>query len=84
MAALSRLDITPGEAEIFRAQLGDILGHMAVLNNVDTADVEPLYNIELADDTMRQDICANLRTRQEILQNAPETDGQYFIVPQII
>ena len=41
MAALSRLQISEEEQELFARQLGDILGYMDVLARVDTNAVNP-------------------------------------------
>ena len=38
---LARLALTPEEEENFQAQLGNILGYIAKLNELDVANVEP-------------------------------------------
>lgn len=84
MALLSRLDINEEEEILFCRQFGAILDHMNILATVDTENIEPLYN-PLHDLGMtRLDIANDLRTRSEILSNAPETDGECFIVPKIV
>ena len=84
MAALSRLAVTEEEERLFARQFGDILAHMALLSKVDTEGVEPLYSPLAHAAATRPDEAANLCTRAEILANAPETDGEYFIVPRIV
>ncbi|MBD5558610.1 MAG: Asp-tRNA(Asn)/Glu-tRNA(Gln) amidotransferase subunit GatC [Desulfovibrio sp.] len=84
MAALSRLVVTEEEERLFARQFGDILAHMALLSKVDTEGVEPLYSPLAHAAATRPDEAANLRTRKEVLANAPETDGEYFIVPRIV
>lgn len=84
MAWLSRLAINAEEELLFARQFQKILGHMEVLNNVDTSDVEPLYSPLDIPSATRQDNADNLRSRCEILANAPETDGEAFIVPRIV
>lgn len=84
MAALSRLLITGGEEMLFRRQFGDILGHVDILQGVDVENVEPLYSPSQHPGFTRLDHAANIRDRAEILANAPETDGESFMVPRII
>ena len=84
MAALSRLAVTEEEERLFARQFGNILAHMALLSSVDTEGVEPLYSPLAPAAATRPDEAANLRTRAEVLANAPETDGEYFIVPRIV
>lgn len=84
MARLSRLLIDKEEEELFSRQFSQILGHMAVLEAVNTDNVEPLYSTRQVCGKKREDIANNVRTREQILANAPETDGETFIVPRIV
>jgi len=81
---LSRIELTDGEAEMFRRQLGGILEHFDKLRELDTTDVEPMaHAVEirnaLADDVARESLSAD-----EALANAPRRDGDYFMVPKVI
>lgn len=84
MASLSRLDISPGEEELFAAQFSSILGYMATLQAVNTDGIEPLYNPAVQPELQREDVAESRFSRREILANAPETDGEMFIVPKIV
>lgn len=84
MAALSRLSVSPEEQELFARQFGDILAYMDELGRVNTENIEPLYSPALHASTGREDAAQNRRSRDEILGNAPEQDGEYFIVPRIV
>lgn len=84
MARLSRLVINEEEEKLFARQFGQILGHMAILGTVDTENVEPMYSPRQENARQRTDAANNLRSRDEILANAPETDGESFMVPRIV
>lgn len=84
MAALSRLHVSAEEQELFARQFGDILGYMDVLAQVDTRTVEPLYSPVQHTARGREDEAVNRRSREEVLGNAPEADGEYFMVPRIV
>lgn len=84
IAALAKLEIRPDQAARLAVQMDDILGYMDTLNSLDTSGVEPMYTpVEhvsvLRPDVVRQDIA-----RADLLRNAPETNGESFVVPRII
>jgi len=84
VASLSRLDLTEDKLELFAGQLGDILDYMDKLGELDTAEVEPLYSPVKHTTVLRRDVARKDYKREEILANAPEQDGQFFIVPRIV
>jgi len=84
VARLSRLDLTQEKTDQYAAQLGDILGYMDKLSELDTANVEPMYTPVNQVSVMRDDVVVNDYSREDILKNAPETDGAFFIVPRIV
>jgi len=84
VARLARLDLTQEKTDQYAAQLGDILGYMDKLAELDTANVEPMYTPVDQVSVMRDDVVVNDYSREDILKNAPETDGAFFIVPRIV
>jgi aspartyl-tRNA(Asn)/glutamyl-tRNA(Gln) amidotransferase subunit C len=84
IAELARLDVDEGRRELFAEQLSSILQYMETLNELDTSDVEPLYSPVEHDTPVRQDEPETRCSRDEVLGNAPETDGKYFIVPKVV
>lgn len=84
IARLSRLEISPEQAAVLAGQMDDILGYMDKLNELDTSDVEPMYTPVEEGAILRPDEVRKDYARQDILRNAPETDGEYFIVPRIV
>jgi aspartyl-tRNA(Asn)/glutamyl-tRNA(Gln) amidotransferase subunit C len=84
IATLARLEISPQQAAELGAQMDDILGYMDKLNELDTASVEPMYTPVEQPGFLREDEVAKEFDRADILRNAPESDGEYFIVPRIV
>jgi aspartyl-tRNA(Asn)/glutamyl-tRNA(Gln) amidotransferase subunit C len=85
IAALARLDLSRDKLELFAGQFNDILGYMDKLNQVDTQGVEPMYSpadhaTVFREDTARGDAGP---AREDVLANAPESDGRFFLVPKI-
>ena len=84
IATLARLAPEPERLEVFASQMGDILGHMDQLAEVDTKGVEPLYSPSEHGTVYRKDEAASRHSRDEVLSNAPEEDGEFYIVPRIV
>ena len=84
VARLARLDISQEKLELFAGQVGDILAYMDKLGELDTENVEPLYSPVRHTTVLRKDEARKDFAREDILANAPEQDGQFFIVPRIV
>ena len=86
VARLARLALTGEEEERFAAQLAHVLEYIERLQAIDVEGVEPLSfagdaqaGIALREDEVRPSL-----PREKILAQAPEQDGQAFVVPRII
>jgi aspartyl-tRNA(Asn)/glutamyl-tRNA(Gln) amidotransferase subunit C len=84
VARLARLRLPEETLVKFAGQLGDILTYMETLESCDTAGVAPLYGPVEHAAPLRRDEAAKTCSREDILANAPETDGRFFIVPKIV
>lgn len=84
VAKLARLKLTPDEEQQFASQLGKILDYVDILSEVDTAGVEPMAHAADVSNVFRADEVQPSLDRKIALQNAPKSDGKYFLVPQIL
>ena len=84
VAKLSKLEFTEEEIENYRKDLNKIIDHMDELNQIDTTNVEPLFNVLDTKDKLREDIVLESQSKVEFLGNAPESDDNFIIVPKII
>jgi aspartyl-tRNA(Asn)/glutamyl-tRNA(Gln) amidotransferase subunit C len=84
VAALAKLDISPEKAAALTESMNDILNYMDTLNELGTSDVAPMYTPLDQPGPLREDAVRKGVSRAQVLENAPETDGEYFIVPRII
>ena len=84
VAKLSRLALKPAEVKAFTAQLKAIVGYVNLLDEVDTEGVEPMAHAIEVRDVLREDVPTPMLPREAALANAPATDGDYFLVPQIL
>ncbi|MFO7549619.1 MAG: Asp-tRNA(Asn)/Glu-tRNA(Gln) amidotransferase subunit GatC [Acidimicrobiia bacterium] len=81
VARLARLDLSPGQLEEYRRQLGVILEHAVRVQAVDTEDVEPTAHPLGLTNAFRDDGLRSSLDRDEVLAQAPEARDGYFVVP---
>ena len=84
VALLARLELTDEEEEKFSTQLGDILDYFEQLSELDVTDVPPTTRAIDVSNVTREDNLQPYPNREEILQSAPEQEGEYFKVPKIM
>lgn len=84
VAQLARIALTPDEETKLTAQLGNIIGYIEKLQELDVTNVEPtahaipLINVTRADET------GECLSQDEALRNAPAKANGLFIVPKIV
>lgn len=84
VAELARIKLTPEEIETFRSQLGQVLEHVAKLNEIDVSDVEPMAHSFPVHNVFREDEPRESLDRQAALSNAPRQAQGLFIVTKVV
>ncbi|MBW3541941.1 MAG: Asp-tRNA(Asn)/Glu-tRNA(Gln) amidotransferase subunit GatC [Planctomycetes bacterium] len=84
VARLARLKLSDAELERFAGQLGDVLGYVQILGEIDTTDVEPMAHAVERTNVFRSDAVQPSLGREQALANAPKSDGRCFLVPPIL
>ena len=84
VAHLARLSLSPEEEQKMGAQLGNVLGYIQKLKEVDVSAVEPTaHALPLANVTRPDDVRPSLG-QAEALRNAPAQANGLFVVPKIV
>lgn len=84
VAALARLGLTDAEKERLRDQLSSILGHIEVLNQLDTARIPPTAQVIQLDNVMRDDEVRPSLPREAALANAPRQHAGFIEVRAVL
>lgn len=84
VAFLARLNLTPAEEETFTTQLSSILEYFEQLSELDTEDVQPTFRAIDVSNITRPDTLEPCPDREDILNCAPDREGDFFKVPKII
>ncbi len=86
VAKLCRLEIPEDDIEKYSNQLEEILEYIAQLERVDTLNVPPTTRAVEVVNVFREDtiVSSNSDVRDEILDLAPQREGEFFRVPKIL
>jgi aspartyl-tRNA(Asn)/glutamyl-tRNA(Gln) amidotransferase subunit C len=84
IAALARIGLTDEEVELFRDQLSHILEQFEVLRQLDTSGVSPTGRAGELQTVMRDDNPQDCLTPEEVLSNAPRTEGEFIRVKPVL
>jgi len=84
VAHLARLHLTPDEEKKLGAQLGNILGYIEKLNQLDVSGVEPTAHAVPMVNVTRPDEIRPSLPHDDALRNAPARANGLFIVPKIV
>ena len=81
---LSRLKIDGEKEEKITNDLANIIKFVDQLNDIDTSDVEPLTNPLEKTAKTRDDIVTADNLKKELLEIAPSSNKDYFLVPRVV
>jgi aspartyl-tRNA(Asn)/glutamyl-tRNA(Gln) amidotransferase subunit C len=84
IAKLARIRVDDAEVAVLAAELNGILGYVAQLDEVDVRGVEPLSGGAQMAMRLRDDVVTDGEMAEEILANAPERSGDFFVVPKVV
>lgn len=84
VSLLARLQLSAAELETMTSQLGQIVGYVEQLAELDTDKVQPMSHPVDMQNVFRPDELRPCLDRKEILANAPHTDGEYYLVPAVL
>lgn len=84
VAHLARLNISENDAELLTAQMNDILKYMEKLNELDTEGVIPTSHPLQMATAWREDEVKPNTDFESALENSPEREGTFIVVPRVI
>ena len=84
VAKLARLNLPDDKIATYTGQLESILGYVSQLEQVDTTGVPETTRAVEVTNVTRQDGVNPTPIREEILNQAPQREGDFFRVPKIL
>ena len=84
IAQLARIDLEEDEVEQFSDELSAILAYVDKLEELDTEGVEPMTHAGSEGSRMRGDDPEQSLSREDVLNNAAESEDGQFRVPKVV
>ncbi len=84
IAKLAKLELNEEEVEIFSKQLPKILEFIEKLEELETENILPFYELIDKESPLREDIPQKGLSQEEALSNAPEKANGFFVVPRVV
>lgn len=84
VSLLARLQLSEAELNAMTAQLGQVLGYMELLSELDTEEVEPMAHAVELSNVFRPDEVRASYDRSTMLARAPHADGEFYLVPAVL
>ncbi len=84
IARLARIKVDDTQAKTLESELNGILQWVEQLNEVDTEGVEPMTCVTEMTIKMRKDEVTDGGYPADIVKNAPESAGRFFVVPKVV
>ena len=84
IARLARIKVSDDEAKALEGELTGILQWVEQLEEVDTDGVEPMTSVVETTMKKRVDTVTDGGYPEDIVRNAPERSGTFFVVPKVV
>ena len=84
IAKLARIELTPEEKETFLPQLESVIEYLDILNEVNTDDVKPTYQVNNLSNVLRNDEVQPSLSVESATSTAVKVKDNYFEVTATI
>ena len=84
ISKLARISVNDEKARKLEKDLNSIFKWIEQLNELNTDKVEPLTSIAETRLRLREDKILSENIRDEILNNSPKYNKDYFVVPKVV
>ena len=84
VAQLARLELPDDQIEKYTEEIAEILSYIDQLQEIDTKNIPPTTRAVEVVNAMREDLVDVNCSREDILNQAPHREGDFFRVPKIL
>ncbi len=84
IADLARLELSEAEVVLYQRQLSDILDYFKKLEKLDTSHIDPTSSVLPLTSVMRADEAGEALPVDDVVANAPDSDGEQFRVRAVL
>ena len=84
IAQLARIAVRDDEIQHLEGELNAMLAFVEQLSEVDIDGVEPMTSVTPMEMKKRPDVVNDGNIADDIVKNAPATEGHFFLVPKVV
>ena len=84
IAHLARIAVTETEVPHLQSELNAMLAFVEQLSEVNVDGVEPMTSVMPMEMKKRPDVITDGGIADDIVRNAPATEGHFFLVPKVV
>ena len=84
IAHLARIAVTDAEVPHLQGELNAMLAFVEQLSEVNVDGVEPMTSVTPMEMKKRADVVNDGGIADDIVKNAPATEGHFFLVPKVL
>jgi len=84
IAHLARIAVADDEVAHLKGELNAILAWVEQLQAVDVEGVEPMTSVTPMKMKMREDVVTDGEIADQVTQNAPMSEDNFFLVPKVV
>ena len=84
IAHLARIAVTDAEVPHLQGELNAMLAFVEQLSEVNVEGVEPMTSVTPMEMKKRADVVTDGEIPDDIVRNAPSTEGHFFLVPKVV
>jgi len=83
-AELAHLELNDDELESLGAAVSRVVEYFSLMQSVDVSDLEPTTHVLLDKNRLRPDQPNDAVDREALLDNAPEVEDRFILVPNVL
>ncbi|MDC0052040.1 Asp-tRNA(Asn)/Glu-tRNA(Gln) amidotransferase subunit GatC [bacterium] len=84
VSKLARISVDENKIDSLTKDLSSIFKFIEQLNELNTNNIEPLSSILNEPLRLRKDEITDGKIREKILENSPQKNEEFFVVPKVI
>jgi len=84
IAKLARIAMDDAQAAEMEAELNALLSWVQLLSEVDCENVAPMTSVVEQRLVMREDAVTDGGYADDLMKNAPQSEGSFFVVPKVV
>ena len=83
-AEIARLKLSEKEIDMLEKAVAQMLEYFSMIDEYDVETLEPTSHVYYRGNRLRDDSVLQLQDRDRYLQNAPEAEDEFIVIPNVL